>query len=116
MINRNQTMRVPNGRCRPHGQRNALQAQQRVIRTFGKYNERQAQAVKALTRHKTAYIGESSVTVTGDNSTKSKAIKHQLKKRSRQKRTQHQTMIINLEIDGTGGGLAAPGKPTKEKR
>ena len=111
--NRNQTMRVPNGRCRPHGQRNALQAQQRVIRTFGKYSERREQAVKALTRHKTAYIGESSVTVTGD---KANTINHNLKKRSRQKRTQKQTMIINLEIDGTGGGLAVPGKPTKEKR
>ena len=75
--NRNQTMRVPNGRCRPHGQRNALQAQQRVIRTFGKYSERREQAVKALTRHKTAYIGESSVTVTGD---KANTINHNLKK------------------------------------
>jgi hypothetical protein len=36
-----------------------------------------AQAVKALTRHKTAYIGESSVTVTGD---KANTINHNLKK------------------------------------
>jgi hypothetical protein len=44
---------------------------------------------------------------------KAKTINHNLKKRSRQKRTQKQTMIINLEIDGTGGGFAVPGKPTK---
>ena len=110
--NRNQTMRVPNGRCRPHGQRIHLMNPAQEKPHLRQVVDGVAQAVKALTRHKTAYIGESSVTVMGD---KAKTINHNLKKRSRQKRTQKQTMIINLEIDGTGGGLTVPGKPIKRR-